>query len=746
MPIPLSCFRRLAVFCALAFATSTFAQTLYWNPTGSTTGQGGSGIWSSDTAAWNESDTASDTLVNWTNGHSAVFAGTGGMITNNSALSADTVEFAGDFTLAGAGSLAASGGVTITDGTLTLGHSLALQSSTLDTSGAGTLSFGNLTMATLGGITGSHPITLANSDPVPAPVTLSVGGDNMSTTFDGNIQGNGTLVKTGTGRLTLTGEFGNQPFVVEAGTLRLNPLPGWQQNIGGDLAVAAGATVEIGGYASSLGLSGAGEVVFDPSYAHGHSRLTVIPYGSDALFSGNVSTIKGTSLLQIYSESNAMTLTGQIAVVNLTSQARLALVGGTFAMANFETDGPMTISDGAVVTISQGAIRGFEDSWETFIYDWEKSEWKISGADTALTVTDTLRVGSGQTTNRYATPTATAGTQLTIEDGAFVSSPHIEVGHFYESNDINGVGVATITLGGTADSRGVLATGSITTSEYAARRTIVFDGGILRLTADNPNLIVDPTSSSSVVGGTFTGITTLASGGGFIDTDGYAVGITQVIDGIGGLTKLGASTLTLSGANTYEGATTVSAGTLLITGSLGDSAVTVESGATFGGTGTIGGLTTVANGGHLAPGTSAGTLTFLAGLTLVSGAILDFELGTTSDRIDIAGGLLTGPGGTRGITLNLSDAGGFEAGTYILFNFVTGALSDFSVSDFALGTLIDGTSVSNYVFAFTSNSLTLTYGATAIPEPSTYATMFGAAALGLAAWRRLGLRRTRVTS
>ena len=47
-----------------------------------------------------------------------------------------------------------TGGTTISGGTLALASSLALQNSTLDTSGSGALSFGSLTAATFGGLTG----------------------------------------------------------------------------------------------------------------------------------------------------------------------------------------------------------------------------------------------------------------------------------------------------------------------------------------------------------------------------------------------------------------------------------------------------------------------------------------------------------------------------------------------------------------------------------------------------------------
>jgi len=206
------------------------------------------------------------------------------------------------------------------------------------------------------------------------------------------------------------------------------------------------------------------------------------------------------------------------------------------------------------------------------------------------------------------------------------------------------------------------------------------------------------------------------------------------ISGTGTVQKNNSGALTLSGTSGYSGATNVSSGSLLLTGSLTSSAVSVGSGATLGGTGTFGALTTIQSGAHLAPGVTTGTLTFGGGLTLVSGAIFDFQLGSSSDKVIVSGGTLTGPSSGT-MTLNLSDSGGFIAGTYQLFNFTSATNVGLDPGDFVFGSQIPGFSSS---LSLVGNTLVLT--ASPIHEPETYAALFGATALAFVAWRRRASR------
>ena len=118
-------------------------------------------------------------------------------------------------------------------------------------------------------------------------------------------------------------------------------------------------------------------------------------------------------------------------------------------------------------------------------------------------------------------------------------------------------GSGTYTLNG-----GVLAARALSAGAGAA--AFNFGGGTLRAT-----------------GGFSTGLPmTLTGTGGAatVDTQSYAVTLSGILSGNGGITKLGAGSLTLTGANSYAGLTTVKTGTLELS-ALAESPVLAGAGA-----------------------------------------------------------------------------------------------------------------------------------------------------------------------
>jgi formylglycine-generating enzyme required for sulfatase activity len=148
-----------------------------------------------------------------------------------------------------------------------------------------------------------------------------------------------------------------------------------------------------------------------------------------------------------------------------------------------------------------------------------------------------------------------------------------------------------------------------------------------------------------------------------------------ILNDAGGLTKIGNGILLLTGANTYSGSTAINQGELMVNGSL-VSAVTVNSGGTLAGMGSLSSVTVNA-GGHLAPGNSPGKLLLSGSLSLLGGAVMDYELDTplTSDEVLMSGGSLALNGQEFG-DFNFTPLAGFGPGTYDLIDAgsITGSL------------------------------------------------------------------------
>ena len=171
----------------------------------------------------------------------------------------------------------------------------------------------------------------------------------------------------------------------------------------------------------------------------------------------------------------------------------------------------------------------------------------------------------------------------------------------------------------------------------------------------------------------------------------------------------GPGSLTLTGTNNnYTGNTLVNAGTLFVNNTTGSGTgagdVQIASGATLAGNGSISGLVSIADGATLAPGNSVGTLTIGDGLVLGDGSIMNFELGTVSDRVNVTGDL------TFGGTLNITNMSGFGVGAYTLLTY-GGQLS--------LGHLTFGTKPAGYNYSIntaTSGQVKLVVAPTTLPK------------------------------
>ena len=203
------------------------------------------------------------------------------------------------------------------------------------------------------------------------------------------------------------------------------------------------------------------------------------------------------------------------------------------------------------------------------------------------------------------------------------------------------LGAGTLTINGGNTYTGVtnLTAGTVIVDNPAALGsggTISFSGGTLQYGDQSHH---DSEYNSADYSARFS---TAANQSYRIDTGTHTITYVGALTSSGGsLTKAGAGTLTLTGANTYTGGTTVNGGTLLIDGAnSGNAAVTVQnSGSLFGGTGTVSGAVTVNGGAGVLGGNgtaATGTLTLQGALTLNSGSFIELALGANGAHSTLA--------------------------------------------------------------------------------------------------------------
>ena len=158
---------------------------------------------------------------------SGVVSGAGGLFINGTFLDSGTnLTTTGGVKVTNAANTF-SGDTRIVAGTLFVTNGLALKNSTVDlnSSDSGTLVFGSttttgLTSGTFGGLSGSRNLVLQDTLTSPGAVALSIGNNNKDTTYSGSFSGAGSIIKVGSGTLTLAGaNLHSGSTTVQAGKL-----------------------------------------------------------------------------------------------------------------------------------------------------------------------------------------------------------------------------------------------------------------------------------------------------------------------------------------------------------------------------------------------------------------------------------------------------------------------------------------------------------------------------------------------
>ncbi len=422
------------------------------------------------------------------------------------------------------------------------------------------------------------------------------------------------------------------------------------------------------------------------------SGLTVINSGTIAGgLGGNGST-----------RANAITFTGGTNTLEL--QPGSSIIGNVVAASTADTLA-LGGSGSAIFDVSQigsnDQYRGFGVFQKTGTSTWALTRstgavtpWAINGGTLAVSADDNLGNDNGGLSFNGGTLQYLSGffssrdVRLNSGGGTVDTNGNIAIlaGTISGSGGLNKVGTGTLRLSGGSSYAGATA---INAGTLQAGATNAFSASSAFTVASGATLDLDgfnQTIGSLAGGGSVTlGSATLRTG-----NDNTSTTFSGTMSGIGGLTKIGAGTLTLAGANIYFGGTTINAGTLAVSAdnNLGN------------------GSGTLALGG--------GTLQYLSGFTSNRAVTLNAGGGIfdTNGNNSTLGGTLSGIGGLTKIgagTLTLSGANSYFGGTTI--NAGTLAVSADNNLGNGSGTLALGGGTLQYLAGFTSTrAVTLNSG------------------------------------
>lgn len=577
-----------------------------------------------------------------------------------------------------------SGGTNINGGTVALSGSGTLGSGTV-TLGGGTLdlSGGSSTLpavAITAAATSGNVIQNGTLTPSSLTATNSTGNAIVAANIAGStgvtMSGAGTLTLSGTNTYTGGTTVGNGTVVLASGgslsssnTLTL----GNSSNSGifqlGDGTGAANTTV------TSLTTSGSGTA---NAVVGGNSSVSTLTVNNSSAVSysgllGGAGTNQN-NLALAKNGTGTLTLTGAS-----TYTGGSTLNSGTLAFGNNSAFGTGT------VTLNAGTLKGDGNG------DWALSNainvagtstFDMAGRNTNLngniSGSGALNISNsgGASTLVFAGTNSSYGGTLTVNTGNAVRFDSANAGSANAAwvfNDVTGDRVR-INIGNGTLNFGSLAGNGQIRNDAAGSTTSILSVGAL--------------NTSTTFGGTMSDNGT----------------------GILALTKVGSGTLTLSGTNTYTGSTTIDGGTLTVNGSLASTGTVgfSSTGATLAGAGTVGDVTLSA-GNFVAPGNGTTPIGTLAANSLtLNGGDFTFDLSgvdNTSDQIVVTNALTDG-----GTAYTFDFSGGLVGQTYTLMFFGSTTFAD--ASKFS-STGVSGT------FAMDSGSLTFT--ATAVPEPKVVA-------------------------
>lgn len=666
--------RVLCVWAVVMMSQAHGQTTYYWNATGtSSPAAGGDGSWDTSASNWRLGTDAGSSAA-WINSSTsnAVFAGTAGTVMLSGSIAANSVTFSTTGYSLASGTLWLQG----TTPTLSLGSGIT---GTISSEISGT---SGLTKS------GAGTLALVGSSTYTGNTTIKAGGIAMQGTVSSTTTTLLTIGDTASTKamMTLSGTFAGSRFSLgsagsavgvltqTAGSRFVMPAAG-NVNYLGISADGYGAWVMAGGSAS-IGQSqygSGGNGVFSQS----GGSVAATDWQVYARWAGSrgVGTITGGTFTQVSADRRLVVGEGGTGVLTVAGTGFVEAVGQIWIAQNAGSVGTLNLNGGTVLTpyIGTGATPG--DS--------------------------TLAFNGGTLRARAASTSFLQGLNRTFiySDGATIDTNGVGVtiAQNLQAPSGNGVSSIAVTNGGT----GYIAPPIVT----------IAGGGGAGATAianvDANGVVIGITITNSGTGYTGTPTVSFVGGGG----SGAQIGSIATSANIsGGLTKVGAGTLTLSGSSTYAGATRITSGTLALAtnGSISNSG-TIEVGTAsssgvvldltaktdsfaFGANQTVSGIgtlnigagKTVSAAGMWAPGNSIGSNAVTGNLTLTGTS--RYELGSPgsgtaspgkSDFTAVSGTLTLGGSLTLIDNAEANGGGSYGGGAYRLFTYgvVSGSYS-----------------------------------------------------------------------
>ena len=389
-----------------------------------------------------------------------------------------------------------SGGTSIRGGTLTLGHVAALQNSTLLYDG-GTLSFGTLTAAILGGLDGNKGLELTNVN--GQGVLLALSTDGASSCFSGVLSGAGSVYKSGDGTVVLSGDN-----TYAGGTM----LAAGRLCIDGDTALGTGPFSIVGESIIDctahelVTLTNNNPMIWNADFAFGrpgeHGHHLNLGLGSVILDDDRVVTVNGRSL----GHTSTLVVGGSISGEHSLTKAGL---GGLFLTGTSSYTGGTYISEGTL-----GFGRGGLGTVGSIIVTGNSTlQWHGTNTED---ISDRLRVNSGITV-----ALDTGGNDVVLADNIGLT----EDGDPTTASLIkNGGGSLTLCAANTFSGSTIVSDGTLILQNDAALGTApgtvtVTDGAILQLEHDtgiairSKDLFLETTLCSSRGANTWGGTITI---------------------------------------------------------------------------------------------------------------------------------------------------------------------------------------------------------------------------------------------